>query len=158
MLPKDIFLQCCYLSRSHPLQNSSGLALLNIYKDIPSFFYYLRIAKLTKVRNFPFYATMHFSFVSIVQMLQIPALPHSKKKKASEKKPLAYAVKLFFFFYRDSMYIYNLCSSALVSLSRGWGWKRLDMTSNFSTLSRQLESWELIISRLVKGEIFMINL
>jgi hypothetical protein len=50
------------------------------------------------------------------------------------------------------MYIDNLCSSALVSLSRGWGWKRLDLTSNFSTLSRQLESWKLIISRLVKGK------
>jgi hypothetical protein len=118
MLPKDIFLQC-YLSRSHPLQNSCGLPLLNIYKDIPSFFYYLRIAKLTKVRNFPFCATMHFSFVSIVQMLQIPALPHTKNKKASEKKPLAYAAKLFFFFFFYRMYIDNLCSSALVSLSRG---------------------------------------
>lgn len=111
MLPKDIFLQCCYLSRSHPLQNSSGLALLNIYKGIPSFFYYLRIAKLTKVRNFPFCATMHFSFVSIVQMLQIPALPRSKKKKASEKKPLAYAVKLFFFFFTGTVCTFITCAA-----------------------------------------------
>jgi hypothetical protein len=81
MLPKDIFLQC-YLSRSHPLQNFSGLPLLNIYKDIPSFFYYLRIAKLTKVRNFSFFATMHFFFRLNRSNVANPRTTSLKKEKS----------------------------------------------------------------------------
>jgi hypothetical protein len=92
---------------------------------------------------------MHFFFRLNRSNVANPRTTSLKKEKSKwEKASGLCSETFFFFFYR--MYIDNLCSSALVSLSRGWGWKRLDLASNFSTLSRQLESWKLIISRLVK--------
>jgi hypothetical protein len=149
MLPKDIFLQC-YLSRSHSLQNSCGLRSL-IFTKI--FLPFSTICESRNLQKCGIFLSMQLCTFLSSQSFRCCKSPHyltQKRKKASEKKPLAYAAKLFFFFFFYRMYIDNLCSSALVSLSRGWGWKRLDLASNFSTLSRQLESWKLIISRLVK--------